>query len=388
MKLPSRHPVRLLAVLVAALLVASLWVLVDHGASGYYAFAPGSAPTITSSPLCRASSGGDLALPGGKPCVHLGVPADKAHAIDGSLYMVDVLVGQATPAQYILDKLGLLHTLLDGTQLIPARDVLGTTPPSQLSCQDTQQMAGATSSAAVVALRRLGYSVRENDLGAQVDEVVPGSPADAAGMRCNDLITRLNGTPIRTAEDLRTAIHAAKPGQTISVTVRRTTGGKTTSLTLHPTVQATPPSERQGAQANAAFLGVAVQSRVTYSFPFHVTIDVGSIGGPSAGLALTLGVLDVLSNGRLTGGHSVAATGTISTDGTVGDVGGVAQKTIAVRRAGAQVFLVPRQELAVARSRAGAMKVYAVATLGQALGVLKSLGGEIPAPPGLRSAGA
>ena len=50
--------------------------------------------------------------------------------------------------------------------------------------------------------------------------------------------------------------------------------------------------------------------------------------------------------------------------------------------------LVPRQELAVARSRAGAMKVYAVATLGQALGVLKSLGGEIPAPPGLRSAGA
>ena len=103
-------------------------------------------------------------------------------------------------------------------------------------------------------------------------------------------------------------------------------------------------------------------TRTTYTFPFQCHINVGGIGGPSAGLALTLGLIDLLSNGDLTGGHRVAATGTINLDGTVGDVGGVAQKTVAVRKAGAQVFFVPPQELQDAQSEAGSMKVYAVST--------------------------
>ena len=62
----------------------------------------------------------------------------------------------------------------------------------------------------------------------------------------------------------------------------------------------------------------------------------------------------------------MAATGTINLDGTVGDVGGVAQKTVAVRKAGAQLFLVPRG-FDVGPAQAGSMKVYSVATLQQAL---------------------
>ncbi len=151
-------------------------------------------------------------LPDGTPCARIIVPADQAHPIQGSLYMVDVLVGPATPGQYILSKLGLLHTVESGTQLIPAGEVLGTTPPSQLSCQDAQQMDGATSSAEVVALRQLGYQVKEKDLGAQLDEVAPGSPAAAAGLQCNDLVIAVNAAPVHTANDLVAAIHAAQPG--------------------------------------------------------------------------------------------------------------------------------------------------------------------------------
>ena len=77
----------------------------------------------------------------------------------------------------------------------------------------------------------------------------------------------------------------------------------------------------------------------------------------------------------------MAATGTIGVDGTVGDVGGVAQKAVAVRKAGAQVFFVPKDELTAARSHAGAMKVFAVSTLQQALNELESLGGHVPALP-------
>ncbi len=109
-------------------------------------------------------------------------------------------------------------------------------------------------------------------------------------------------------------------------------------------------------------------------------MNTADIGGPSAGLAMALGIMDKLSGGHLTGNRIVAATGTIDPAGNVGDVGGVAEKTIAVERAGATVFFVPPQELAAAKSKdTSQLHVYAVSTLDQALRILKSLGGTLPA---------
>jgi PDZ domain-containing protein len=377
-----RHPtpVWVLSVIIVVTLLVAGWKVIDHGAQGYYAFAPGTAPRLTSSSQCRANDGGELVLPGGTPCARLSVPAGRSHTLTGSLYMVDVLVGPATPGQYILSKLGLLHTFDDGVQLVPAGEVLGSTPPSQLTCQDTQQMEGSTSAAAVVALRQLGYQVKENDLGAQLYEVAPGTPAASSGLQCNDVVTAVNSVTIHTADQLVSAVHAAKPGQTVRITVRRTgQGGKPVTKTFSVRLGVTPSQPGQPAPAAQAFLGVVSMTQATYAFPFDVTIDVGGIGGPSAGLALTLGLLDLLSDGNLTGGHRIAATGTINLDGTVGDVGGVAQKTVAVRKAGAQVFFVPPQELKTAQSEAGSMKVYAVSTLQQALTDLQGLGGHLTA---------
>jgi Lon-like protease len=98
---------------------------------------------------------------------------------------------------------------------------------------------------------------------------------------------------------------------------------------------------------------------------------------------MTLGIIDKLSSGRLTGNRIVAATGTIDQDGNVGDVGGVAEKTIAVERAGASVFFVPdtvegRTALAKANAQ---LHVYAVSNLDQVLRILKRLGGNVPTNP-------
>ena len=120
------------------------------------------------------------------------------------------------------------------------------------------------------------------------------------------------------------------------------------------------------------------QSYAVRDAPFPVSISADEIGGPSAGLAFTLGVIAKLDHDSLTGGHRIAATGTMSMSGAVGDVGGVAQKTVAVRNAGATVFFVPPQEYAVARAHAGStLHIYKVATLAQALAVLRNLGGKI-----------
>lgn len=380
-------PLVAIVVVVALVVAAILWL--RHEAAGYFVYSPGTTPQIVTNASCRPGGSSDqLVLAGGAPCIRVSVPSERVHSLDGRLYMVDVLVGPASWVQYGLSRLGLLKRFEQGTQLIPAQEVLGGTPASQLTCQTDQQMVGATESASVAALRRLGYSVKENNLGALVATVVPGTAAERSGVECNDLITGLDGKSIHTAGDLTSALADTKPGQVVTLTVKRVVkGGRTEAVTLHPRLTGTPAMDGAAAEPNHPFLGVAAESRITFTLPFHVQFDVGSIGGPSAGLAMTLALLDVLSNGKLTGGHKVAATGTIDTDGNVGDVGGVAQKTVAVRRAGVQLFLVPRQELAVARSEAGSkLKVEAVSTLNQALGDLRAIGGDLSAlPPASRS---
>jgi PDZ domain-containing protein len=86
----------------------------------------------------------------------------------------------------------------------------------------------------------------------------------------------------------------------------------------------------------------------TYLFdvrmPFPVDIQSDNVGGPSAGFMFALGILDAVTPGDLTRGYYVAGTGTIAQDGTVGAVGGAAEKALAAEQDGAQVFLVPRDD--------------------------------------------
>lgn len=372
--------------LVVVIILAGGWAAVQQAASRYYTFAPGTAPRLTASSACRPrGSGGSLALPDGTPCARLVVPSSRAHRIDGEILMVDVLVGPASAGEYLESKLGFLHTFHDGMRLLPRSEVLGQTPPSQFNCQGSEEMAQATADASVAALRTLGYAVTLAHLGAKLALVGPGTPAASAGLRCGDVVQAVGGTPVRTAEDLVRAIQAAHPGDKVAITVERAAGGKHETLHLDARLSGAPAEQDQPADPSRAFLGVSAYDDVRFNLPFHVGVQVGDIGGPSAGLAMTLGLLDALSGGRLTGGHRVAATGVISPDGSIGPVGGVAQKAVAVREAGAQYFLVPKQEYAKALSEARSMKVLPVTSLSQALEDLRALGGSLPSGAGSRS---
>ncbi len=135
-------------------------------------------------------------------------------------------------------------------------------------------------------------------------------------------------------------------------------------------------SRRPGTK-DTPILGVDIATRdESFSLPFEVSVDSGQVGGPSAGLAFTLGLLDRLTPGSLTGGKKVAVTGEISPTGQVLDVGGVRQKAVAARRAGAVMMIVPTGEYKDALSKAGSMKVVKVNTLQEALQALATLGGN------------
>jgi hypothetical protein len=170
----------LLALGTVLLIVAGVAAWADTEAKHYYTYQPGTAPLITTSPACRPDPAeGELVLPGGTPCARLVVPATREHAIRGRLLMVDVLVGPANAFEYILHEVGLLGLFEPGSALKPAATVLGPAPPSQLGCEDTEEMAGAQIAAPVAALTRLHYHVRAVQHGAQVFLVAPRRRAPA-----------------------------------------------------------------------------------------------------------------------------------------------------------------------------------------------------------------
>ncbi len=245
--------------------------------------------------------------------------------------------------------------------VIPETQVRGTIPPDQYQRENVEAMADSKTTAEVLALRQIG--ITDLGVGAEVVEVEAGQPA-AAVLKPNDVIVTVDGKPIANSSDAVAAIQAHVPGDHLTMQIRRDDG---------------PPTDVEAVlgqgDGGKPLLGVRLSTKI--KLPFAVNIDSGNIVGPSAGLAYGLELLDLLTPGELTGGSSVAATGELLTDGTVGPIGGIAQKTDTVRRAGVKVFLVPKENEAEARAHAGSkLQIRGVSSFDDALKALGSLAGS------------
>jgi PDZ domain-containing protein len=234
---------------------------------------------------------------------------------------------------------------------------------------DTSKLTAET-----VALERLGHQVTIVTSGTVVREISKGSPASKV-LKTDDVIVAVDGEPIDHFDELRSLLQVGGPGASHELTVERPAGSNT-HVQVKITTIASPAS---AGQPTRAVIGIVPEERIVdFKFPFDITIDSGAVGGPSAGLAFTLAVLDVLTPGELTGGRRIAVTGTMSLDGTVGPVGGAVQKAVAVRKAGYVAFLVPLDEYKdVQRTVGHDLRVIPVGTLQDALDALKSLGGDV-----------
>lgn len=340
-----RWPWALFIVVVIGLAIASRINL------DYYAIQPGTAQSVQQ---------------------FITVPADKSHPVIRPVLLTDVQEGRVTALSYFF------YRLQGDTTLYRVQDVTGGTPPSELDAQGQLEMSQAESYAKTAALTRLGYRVTATPGGAVIFGTFPGTPAYSV-LHVGDVVTAVDGVATPTAQALTRTLRQYHSGQTITLSVRK--GGSGTPMPVPVTLKSTVV-DVPGEKPVTLDLGIQPEDQVEYTYPFPVTIDVTNIGGPSAGLAMTLGVIDALSGGSLTGGHVVAATGTIDDSGRVGPVGGVPQKTVAVENADASIFLVPPPQYkdALSKDRPG-LKIYAVSTLDQALGVLAANGGSVPAAP-------
>jgi PDZ domain-containing protein len=253
-------------------------------------------------------------------------------------------------------------------KVIDEEIILGGQTDEENRKANQQAMMSSQETASVVALQELGYDVVSGS-GAEVVEVEPGRPADGL-VESGDVIVAVDGTETPLWDDVVSEIGEHRPGESVTLSVER--GGEGEPEAVEATLGSYSDEE-----PDRPIFGVIGQTRdLEIDLPFEVSIDAGDVGGPSAGLAFTLAILDVLTPGDLTGGADVATTGTIALDGTVGPIGGIEQKTIAARSAGIDLFLVPRVEFEEAEQRAGDMQVVAVDDLVDALTALDELGGN------------
>jgi len=309
--------------------------------------------------------------PGGVTATSPLVVVDGAETFesDGELFYTTVQI----PRLSLWEWLWFEH-VDDAADVFDEDDVFGTQSPTETRQCNAQMMRTSKSTAALVALAALGYAA-VTPSGAAVEGVVDGAPADVS-LACGDVIVGVDGSPVATSADLRDVIITKGPGDTVVLEIQDFDGQvRTEEVVLGDNGE------------GAGFLGVTTGTRFDETeLPLDVSISTGDVGGPSAGLAFTLAILETLTEGDLTGGGDVAVTGTIRLDGTVGPVGGVRQKVVAARRAGAELFLLPAQpgcDDGVERcprdaiyASAGDMELVEVSTLDDALTALRESGGD------------
>ncbi|KYH45943.1 S16 family serine protease [Branchiibius sp. NY16-3462-2] len=193
--------------------------------------------------------------------------------------------------------------------------------------ESTAEMTGSQEIAQTVALRAAGFTVGEKIQVAAVSTDAPSGTVFHVG----DILVTVNGKAMNRIEDPIDALEDVTAGSEVPVTVER--DGREVSF-----------NAKTGARPDngKAYLGIVPNPK--YTFPVKVTVNAGDVGGPSAGTMFSLAIYDKLTSGSLTGGKSIAGTGTISEDGTVGPIGGVRQKMIGAQNAGATYFLAPEAD--------------------------------------------
>jgi Lon-like protease len=283
------------------------------------------------------------------------VPGETGAAEAGGVYMVDILVRKASLFERVFPGVE------NGSSLVSS-DHVNPTGVSERERRRTSlnEMSRSQEIAVTVALRSLGYEVKVERKGAEVASVVPGKPAEGA-LQVGDVVVSARGRPVRTREDLLELMKPVAPGESVPVTIVR--DGRRRDVRLETTADEQDKSR--------AVFGILVQQAADFDFPVNVRIDAGDIGGPSAGLAFALDVVDELGR-DLDRGRRIAVTGELGLDGKVGAIGGIKQKTIGAHDAGAQLFLVPDENAPEARRYAQGLEVVAVSTFDEAMASLNA----------------
>ena len=295
----------------------------------------------------------------------ISVPGQPTYETSGSLDLVTVSV--VGDPKHLPNWLEIAVAWFDSSRaVVPVESVY---PPSvtteERAAENQVLMRDSQQAAIAAALTTLGIAYSSSISVASVPSSSPASGILAGG----DSIVTVNGSAVSNLEQLRKAIVANGAGAPAAIGMVRDG--------VPQTVQVTPL-----ASDKTVLLGVLTNTH--YDFPLQVEIQLDDVGGPSAGMMFALGIIDKLTPDSLTGGQRFAGTGTIDANGRVGAIGGIRQKLVGAKRAGAAWFLAPKTNCdEVGGNVPDGLTVFAVSTLADSLTVLKavSMGGDLGSLP-------
>lgn len=281
--------------------------------------------------------------------------------VKGKLLMVAVTVARANELVYLGSKLD------PNVETMKSQTAMGGMTMKQYQKFNVQLMKQSQLSAEVVGEKLAGLKAGVNVLpGAMVVAVVKGTPAQGK-LIPGDEILKVGSYPVKTLTQIHTILKQHyKYGEIVPFTVKH--DGQSKIIPIKTT---------HIAHDSAPGIGVEIAPIIKPRIPVPVQVKAGSIGGPSAGMMFSLEIYEQITGKNLSKGHIVAGTGEIYPNGSVGPIGGVAQKVITVHRAGAKVFLCPAQNYPkaerMAKKKGYHLKIYPVSTVYQALHDLQRL---------------
>ncbi|GEP35074.1 hypothetical protein NSZ01_28420 [Nocardioides szechwanensis] len=342
---------RLIAAMIAAPLVLGLLVVAAFLPLDYVTYSPGYTVDVLAE-----SDGAEI----------IQVDGHKTYRDDGELRMTTVLVSlpkdKGECAGGCKNLYELMATWAGSDDAVYPYDAVYSddeTPESN-DREGAVSMVTSQDAAIAVALRELGIKTKP---AVEVSFVEAGMPAEGK-LLARDVLLKVNGVPLKDAQQLVDAVSGTPQGDDVTLSVRR---GRTVS-----DVSVTPElvfDEETG--ENVQRIGITPGNGFLFPFDVRVNIDP-NIGGPSAGLMFSLAIYDTLTPGSLTGGGVVAGTGEIAATGQVGPIGGIQQKIAGARDDGAKLFLVPPDNCGEALGADnGGMRLVKATTMHAALGAIQ-----------------
>ena len=296
----------------------------------------------------------------GQPVVK--ITGHQTYPTTGNLNMVTVSYQGGPGAN--MNIFQALRAWLDPSEAVVPETELFPTGQSaqQTQAQDTEEMTGSQQMATAAALTALHIPYQTL---VTVVSTVPGYPASKV-LKAGDVVEAVDGKAVDGQTSLSSMITSHPVGTVLTLTVLR--AGKTLTI---------PVASK--ASGGTPVVGVTVEEQ--YKFPFQVSISVGSIGGPSAGMMFALGIIDKLTPLNLTGGKFIAGTGEITASGQVEPIGGIQQKMVGARSAGATIFLTPAGNCSDTTGAVPAgLRLVKVSTLTQAMSDLEAIKAGKPVP--------
>ncbi|MDO8732775.1 MAG: PDZ domain-containing protein [Actinomycetota bacterium] len=302
----------------------------------------------------------------GKPVIQ--IDGTTTYPTTGQLDMTTVL--ESGGPRGGLTFVGALSSWFNASDAVIPRELIY---PDDLSGADVaaEQEALFSSSESDAIGAAMNYLEEPVKVQAIISSVTAAAPASGL-LEPGDVILSVNGTAVTDPAAVSKLVRAKPVGSTFTFSIQR--DGKQQEVTVTSAASKTDPK--------IPYIGIGVG--VSYLPDFHVSINVGNVGGPSAGLMLSVGIVDKLTPNDLAAGHVIAGTGTITPDGNVGPIGGIRQKLAGARSGGAELFLMPATHCKEAAGHIpDGLTLTPVKTLAEAVSAIENwtAGKTVPACP-------